>query len=419
MKRRIGRITFVLICGLCALGMLSGCSKTKEDFIPEHLGKTEGLYLYYDNYRSLTDGTQKETLLDEIVLDGNIYPEGQFSIQSLEYVTAKKEIFYVITVPDQEQTAYHLWHYNYNSKASGLVYSFENTISLDVSDQYVVVYEYMKQSDWEAQRTLIFDTELTLLAEFTGRHLLYNDLIWNYTGNVLCWWKDGENFSVTTDEKMIALLHKNEYIYLFTESQLYFINADTGEYKTHQFVENKFFDAYDNYGSAVQSESGYYFLTYQTITPTYYEFSPLHTGCQLWEVRGESVEHIYTFNKNIEVEFGTHTDEKYINFSVERIVSLDKQTRSWLAYYNLKKDRYVGFAVAVMEADYDRKETLTVGEYQFYVNVEHSGGWGNSFSCYYLHRIHNDQDEILQYYFADETNGGEVNPLLYDDIYIK
>ena len=418
MKRRIGRITFILIGCLCALGMLGGCSKTREDFIPEQLGVAEGLYLYYDNYRSLTDGTQKETLLDEIVLDGNIYPEGQFSIQSLEYVTSKKEIFYVVTIPDQEESAYHVWHYNYDSKESGLVYSFENAISLDTSDEYLIVYEYSKQN-WEAQKTIVFDMDLTLLAEFTGRYLPYDDLIWNYTGNVLRWWKDGENFSVTTDEKMLSLLHKNEYIYLFTESELYFINANTGEYKTHQFGENKFFDVRDDYGSAVLGEDGYYFLTYQTLTPTYYDFSPLHTGCQLWEVHGESVEHIYTFNKNIEVEFGTHADEKYINFSVERIVSLDKQTRSWLAYYNLEKGRYIGFAVAVMEADYDRKEILTVGDYQFYVNVEHSGGWGNGFSCYYLHRISNGQDEILQYYFVDYSNDDEVNPVLFADIHIR
>jgi DNA (cytosine-5)-methyltransferase 1 len=147
----------MLTAVFCFCGVLAGCArKTIADLIPEKLGEAEGLYVYYDNYRSLTDGTQRETLLDEIVLDGNIYPEAQFSIQSLKYVTTEKEIFYAVKIPGNEKDTYHLWHYNYDSKESGLIYSFENTITLDVSDDYVVVYEYTQQSR-EAIRTIVFD----------------------------------------------------------------------------------------------------------------------------------------------------------------------------------------------------------------------------------------------------------------------
>ena len=42
---------------------------TREDVIPETLGEREGLYLYYNNYRSFTDGTQTERLVNDITVD--------------------------------------------------------------------------------------------------------------------------------------------------------------------------------------------------------------------------------------------------------------------------------------------------------------------------------------------------------------
>ena len=83
--RRIWSVVISVICLLGCCATLAGC-KSREDCIPETLGKAEGLYLYYDNYRSLTDGTQTERLLGDITVEGETYTEEEYQIGSLAYM---------------------------------------------------------------------------------------------------------------------------------------------------------------------------------------------------------------------------------------------------------------------------------------------------------------------------------------------
>ena len=94
MKKILKAIVCFLLIATTIL-TLSGC-KDKEDCIPETLGVAEGLYLYYDNYRSLTDGTQTERLLNDITVDDVTYAVDEYYINQIEYMTNKKEIFYCL-----------------------------------------------------------------------------------------------------------------------------------------------------------------------------------------------------------------------------------------------------------------------------------------------------------------------------------
>jgi hypothetical protein len=49
------------------------------------------------------------------------YTDEEFEIDSLVYATASKEIVYSIAYPQEEEKAYCIWHYNYDTKESGLV----------------------------------------------------------------------------------------------------------------------------------------------------------------------------------------------------------------------------------------------------------------------------------------------------------
>ena len=109
--KRIFVFALLIILMLCMGVSFASCAiKKRENLVPKSLGETEGFYLYQDNERCLTDGTQRETILCEVTIDGGTYTENQFEIVSIEYMQEKKEIYYLLQILEEENSPYYLWH---------------------------------------------------------------------------------------------------------------------------------------------------------------------------------------------------------------------------------------------------------------------------------------------------------------------
>ena len=415
---KIFKITFLLALVVCSCISFTACKiKEEADCIPEKMGKAEGLYVYYNNYRSLTDGTEKETLLNEITVDGATYLEDEFKIYSVQYMTEKKEIFYSIkTHKENEETRYFLWHYNYDTKDSGLLYEFNNDFYLSVSETYI----FAKESNLSG---ILFDGNLNIVEqELNGDYVLFKNLLYSYANKEFLWWKDGQFYSVKTQTAINyfsnVFVTKN-YAYLFLSQDVYLIDINTGEYKVHHFTDGDYYLEHNRYNLDFEnSQAVYYFLTYSNLSEEVAVAN--ETGCKLWSVKGLEIEYLYTFDEKYEVSFDP-SNEKYINLTLfyykEETIFSKGETRYSDGYYDVEKKKFVKNRQQTIPTY--PKERFVVGEYEFYVDSVPYGGILTDNRCYYLHRVHNGEDEILQYHFVNNSTKNEPNPVEFDDIHVK
>lgn len=393
----------------------AGC-RDKEDCIPKTLGEAEGLYLYYSNYRSLTDGTQAQTLLSEITIDGVTYASEGFNIEYLAYVTPAKEIVYSLCYEAEEGKGYCIWHYNYDTKESGLVMHANTYAYITVSDSYI----YLRFGSGYSPKCVLLDHDLNIVEDsFRGIYTLEDDCFYKqpyYNYGKFTWWKDGTFYEIQTQKKEISSSNTyitSDYAYLFYDNIVYLIDLNTGEYRNHTFPVGEILKDWHGF---FQSEEKIYCITTSQITETNLEYFPLETSCKLYCIQGMDIALIYEFNQKYQVEFDG-SDERYLNFSLEeyKTTLFDSKTKKSSGYYDLEKNNFVkGKTKKITTVT----ENFKIGEYEFYTNsVRYGALLGNS-RCYYLHRITNGKDEILQYFF-DDSGYSPINPVLFDDIHTK
>lgn len=410
MKRTLTIILLIIF----TLGICVGCDsciKEKEDCIPATLGKPEGLYLYYDNYRSLTDGTEEQTLLTQITIDGVIYTQDEFEIDRLEYVTATKEIVYSLSYTKDEEQAYCIYHYNYDTKESGLIIQTSLPATILHSDTHV----YLRFGYNRLYSGILLDSNLNVLDDsFNGFFYFKDDYLYSFDFSKFVWWKNGIFHEIQTVNQNIDSRNvyvTGDYAYLFYDNTLFMVDMNTAEYKIHYFADKEVLKDWKGF---FECEQKLYFISTSQISQTNLEHFPLETGCKLYCFEGLTLSHLYTFNTNYQVEF-SKCSAFYLNFSIEQFIPITNDTRKFSAYYNIEKDLFVlGKTVTIEET----KQNFKINGYEFYSSSTSYGPIFGSYRCYYLHRITDGKDEILLYHF-DESRGEGINPVLFDDIYTK
>ena len=406
----------VLLISYTCLG-LTGCKpKTKEDYIPETLGQAEGLYLYYDNYRAFTDGSNTERLLNDITVDGVTYTTDEYYIAQIEYMTNKKEIFYSIETqkPDEEEK-YFLWHYNYDTKESGLVHVLEDETSLSVSEKYV----FVNSKNGE----ILYDGDLSLILDGLSGYSFKDNVLYKQQDSAFYWWKNREFFSLPISGSKTIINEK--YAYLLCYNYVYAIDLHTGEYKQTAFDSGEyFFDSLEDGGRTAETGDKTYFITYTKETELKKENEILKTGCRLWSVQGLKAESIYTFPKKYEVSFSYDSNAEYLNFLTREKTwiwlgfnSEPLRIWGWSAYYDLQKNKFDTCLTYKTENTDKPEKVLRVGEYEFYVDYK-TYGLIMSERFYYLHRVKDGKDEIMLYALTD-SDIGNLNAVLFDDIHTR
>lgn len=421
LAKTIISIIFILSLTTFTAGLTSCEPTTREDVIPETLGEREGLYLYYNNYRSFTDGTQTERLVNDITVDGVTYTADEYYVAQAKYVTNKKEIIYSIIAEKYDEYKFFLWHYNYDTKESGLIRTFTNQISISISEQYIFARSRDPYTDTYLEGVL-YDHDLNFVQDKLGEYQLKNDMLYSYDG-LFKWYKNGKFFQVAISGAKSwpnQLTFNGSYAYIFPENCIYAINLDTGEYtKTNYNNGESIFVHSNGYGKAVTSGENLYSISYTKLTEGKWEKFPLHTGCYLWRMNKLKAERIYTFPSHLEVDFSRDFDDKHLNlktnFAFKLVFEKNVTEQSGIAYFDVRQNRII--LNKHKEIPKEKEENFRIGEYEFYVDYDTYGALFFPDKCYYLHRVKDGKDEILQYFFEEDPY--DLNPLIFDDIYTK
>ncbi|MDE6058555.1 MAG: hypothetical protein K2G44_00725 [Clostridia bacterium] len=119
--KKFAKLFFIFATAIFLTFCFTACKysyPSKEEVRPKVLGKQEGLWLYKGNMRSRTDGSESESLLKEITLDGETYTADEFSIYNYCYAPQAHKIFFVLSVFELSvEDSYFLYLYDYEHKS--------------------------------------------------------------------------------------------------------------------------------------------------------------------------------------------------------------------------------------------------------------------------------------------------------------
>ncbi|MDE7181841.1 MAG: hypothetical protein K2O41_02255, partial [Clostridia bacterium] len=361
---------------------LSACTLSEADVIPDKLGEAEGLWLYYENTRALSDGTEQTELLKAVEIDGIEYGTGEFEITYTAYAVNTKEIFYVI-IADENVCAY---HYNYGTGQSGYLCSLNSDyVQLEVSESYVL---YTSSQDG-----ILFNHELTVIdGDFTDFNIS-DDIVskWDTKNNDLIYFDGSEIRKFSSHVAQVRPTVCGIYIYDFDQNVS--VNTRTGEQFSLECIE-------DSQPKLYVADGTVYALMRNVYDYSLYKF-----------VDGKAI-FLYDFGeckyvKGIEMTglkfkvYGDRTkDDKYYVYNPDN-GKMNKISSS--EYYQSKEEKHY--------------RTIEVEGYTFYLTFKDYGGSAigaltPSKTCCYLNREKDGKTEIMQY-LLDVPGGTRY---FYDDI---
>lgn len=401
MSKKLHKLFKCILLSLLAVFTLSFCACSwescenpkLEDVMPTTFGEPEGLWLYKDNTRMRTDGSDPETILKEITVDDQTYTEENFIVWRMGYATATHEIFYIIEVnPDWCKFKQYVWHYNYETKEDGYLYTLPDDTNgyIQISENYV----YVKAGDAAGA---LFDLNTRLVEDGLFGFTLSGDTLYKTSNEELTFWRDGETHGVAVpfEGSYSFLIHNENYLY-FKDGRLPSDNtsiwavsletaesktANTGELYQEMVVGDRLYLITDNYTLSVK----------------------------FWVADGLDIKLKYTFDAKNETKHEVDSlhvsvkgfDGEYILLDCECRGVRDGQTHyansSNRYFFDIAQDKMVKGRKSISENEIAYTE---VGEYKFYVDKR---GYGNGdwFSyagyCYCFMRERNGESEVMQY----------------------
>ena len=390
--RKIKNLLIICLVIFFSAILLISC-RVKEDCIPKELGEPEGLYFYRGNYRSLTDGSQKEQLIEEITVDGVTYKNEQLKFRCY-YVPWADEIFYVIDATLNDTVSYYLWHYNYDTKESGYLYTLSGHPSVSISKNYIFVET--------KEKGLLYNANAELVSDKLHGYALGDEFLISYQEEfALSWWKNGVYKKIECDYKIkyATKIIGDDYFYIFNEAHVLIIDVNTGATETYSLGEDKILTTSDDTGKLVKIDNKYYFITYSDLQETQYENDYINVGCKIWSVSGTEFKEEYVCPKNLEVSFKDYNDA-YINLDCAKVVDLNNTVDYLIRNYNVKSDSFGLWEKKITQ----EREELHINGYVFYadrISYQQTpmACLGTRSHCFYLRRITKNKDEIMQYDF--------------------
>lgn len=387
---------------------LAGCSAcgtkypTREECIPEKLGESEGLWLYLENTRSRTDGTEEETLLTDIVIDGETYSAESYNISSTHYAKSAHKILYELQLSTDGSR--HVYSYDYKEKSGKHLYAIPYPwYYLSYSENYFFVENANAEYYVDEDISLLYDLDGQLVCDelYSRENLKYDysthsatqgildgDLLYCFTANqtsknILRWFKDGQLHEVNYTDKLdsVYIRRYGDYFYSWDDKGLHALNLNTAEFSE---IDLDLSDAdYCYFDDRVYFDG----TLYLTVTATYYEKGDYKEKYLFYKINGTNAERIcgftnigaggmYVFERDGLIYVTARRNGKYFEYNPEsgqiNIVKTPKAVEKW--------------------------NQTEVGGYKFYATEKWYGRFGSD-CCYYLCREKDGETEIMQYAF--------------------
>ncbi len=418
MKKKLSApivLSFLICFGLFLTAplFLVGCSvepRSEEDVIPTKLGKAEGYWLYRENTRMRTDGSEAEPILTSVEIGETTYASEEFTVTDAAYIRDTFEIFFVIGLNESQ----YVYHYNYLTKTSACLYALPAGEDYRVSTTNMLAYV----SDEETRFGVLFSRSAQLLYEdFYGE--LDGDILMNFNGGFQ-WIKNGELHAVEGKfNKVGGDFNKRDYIkngnfvYFFTTQRLTAIDLTTGKSTTvlEMHADSGRVDIENTYSDG----DNLYLLTKHAIGDNEQVY-------RAYRINGASVEQLFDFGNNHHPHGVVMTvDGTRLYFQQKLRVDLFNKYYSYNMQTGEKKRirrsecNGVGISKYISELQ-KQKATVTVGDYSYYVTsidyCDEPDMFGSHYTktCYYLMRKSGGREEVMQYSLSE--NGG----YFFDDI---
>ena len=441
MKRYINKI-FILFTAICLLtGLLTGCT-TRKNVIPKKLGTQEGLWLYYKDKRSRTDGTQKQNILQTVEFAEKSYDKDSFKVKSQVYLTNIKTIVFWLSVYDEakeienegdgeieesegegeeeankEKTETQiLYRYSYKEKTGEVLYTLPATSDIDMylSDSYLFVKAY--------NFGILFNTSLELIGDDFANYTLSNDILYRCTKTIkdenrsteawkLEWYQDEVWNSVwlnhVRNDESYKFYYAGDYLYVFNYNNSLYDSSYYKQYINLKTSEQAECSEWVNQAFVLNNE--FFICAYNTGTSN----PNLYT---LYRVEGMKFTPVYTFKADLSLYIGEYcrdADYYYLEAKDYRnnestYYKMDRRTNEIKKSKQLKETKRCYFEI-------------TVGEYTFYQNERHYRNFIFGENCVYLYREKNGKKEAMQYKLSEDLKGFRAkydisSRLFYNDI---
>lgn len=381
-------------CGaLAALGVfasvcaMTACEKPQSDgpFTPTDPVAPDGLWLYYGNSRSRTDGSENADILTTVEINGSEFGADEYEIIEINYAVDTHEIFYSLRAAD----ATYVYCYDYKEKTGEIKYSFPSDVK-GVKTYFSDTYAYVRSENIGALFTL--DGQF-VTDDFYGT--LLGDAVYRIDSDGFTWYRDGAVFCVAGGYNDQRMFRFDNGVYFLDEQRSYFIDLETGASSWLAPLDS---DNYLYYGDMHYTDNTLYVVVH---------FQGKLDGKHgrwhyLYKLNGADAELVYEFgdaqfDQGVLIRFA---DAERLYFHVGND-GYDGQ----LLCYNIASG--IMSEVSEVPSYPERDSKKRVGKYAFYVDgmkyAVEGGLLGIEYRTrYYLKRESGDHTEYLQYSDTDK-----------------
>ena len=434
-----------LICAVC----LSACAKhpTKAEVTPTVLGAHEGLWMYSGNTRSRTDGTEQETLMESVTVEGVELSTEDFIIRNYCYLTSASKVFFALTENGNDRTGESfLYLYDYKEKTGKYICALSvPSTHFEADEDNKIMYitcgteKFLCGSEGNILYSMAQDEEYIRKYDyyFSGYsngvfYCSYRLAEWvqvsEYTNTVeysykIEWWKDGETHTIEIPEALEKNPSRNitvtdSHLFIADDYEIISINLNTRSliresFKKIEYSTEEYESATRSIGRTYYSDDAAYVLTVAYFNKDADDYDIRY---YFFKITDEGATKISEFGAkgNYGYDFHEYEGSIYIR------ICLDGRGRTNYYRYDLENGKLTGIKKSSYRAENKssasaKRREKQVGDYRFFVTSRGYGndtfmGFGYAGYCYYLNREYNGATEILQYSFESTNFFDDVCP---------
>ncbi len=354
--------------------------------VPTSFGVPEGLWFYSGNERCLSDGSQKEEIVTNVMVD-NV----QYGIEIVNYKYFENNIYFNIKYDNKHG----LFFYDIKEKNLKLIYPDYAYSIVFMNENYILIKDYHNNY-------ILIDHNGNVLEEDAYSYKSYYFIDSTYIGNAnnntatIKKWGE-ENFTTifeadNVNEKVVAIVKCGNNLRITTK-----IRDDLYGFYIYNMNEQKIIainnPSLDEYAKIINDD---YYMTYK-ITKYQNAWTPIISECKLYKYENGAMQLQYTFPADYNCK-DTKIVDDYLNVTVVRYKNNDiRYSRCYLNLETLKLKK--GLKTSENVLNYKLNGHLyTNDEYIFY-QYSASAGIISSTKHQFVYRynIKTEEDEVMQY----------------------
>lgn len=389
MKKIMKRLLIVVIIIATCCATLFGCSSSA----PETYGEPQGYYLYMGFNKCLEDGSDKQTLVEEVTDGENSYE----ILQHIDYIYVDDVAYFIV---QDEREYYNIVKYDLINQAQEVIYSCDEYISIIFStaeylylsfyDSYYRVY-FCNKID-SSGNTLLENVDYIIGGQKCGDSIFYLDsgILTStiYITNI----KTDEMAQIELDGKYNAseIINERFYAYKYEIVTMSVKSYSRTSCYIYEEATQKSLSIDEQYDGKQINFDEEYFMASTAVEKESSSFEITFGNCVLYKVNEEmQIEQIIALQGDIDFTNFTAIEDDLVSLRGEKLctklISGDSITRIFdniyvdasSKCYVLKEDYYENAGEKAVDG-------VAIDNYIFYVEFSSNGMWSGSSAMYVM-----------------------------------